>query len=287
MPVIKQAIRSAVERLPLPLASLFWRLASLRWDTDLLRRNRQRQRQLHLLLGGPTEVIAGPFSGMKYIANATGTTWLPRILGVYEKELWTVIEKICEAQHSKIVDVGAAEGYYAIGFARRCARATVFCFETEPIYRHWLRRMACLNGVQRRIEACSSCSPRKLSELSHNWERWFLFCDCEGGEDTLLDPSSVPSLNKATILVETHDHLRPGVVDRLKARFADTHFIECIISMTRRLEDWPIRKDLSPSEKLEAMCEQRNQRNADPQVWLFLSPKSDGSPADDQGCPPN
>ena len=40
-------------------------------------------------------------------------------------------------------------------------------------------------------------------------------CDVEGYEEYLLDPAIVPSLSNATILVEMHDFVRPGVTTPL------------------------------------------------------------------------
>ena len=53
------------------------------------------------------------------------------MLGTYEKELNSVIEEACAAHPSLIVDVGAAEGYYACGMALRNPQARVVAFEMQ------------------------------------------------------------------------------------------------------------------------------------------------------------
>jgi hypothetical protein len=57
----------------------------------------------------------GPFQSMKYIEHANGNQLLPKILGSYEQPiqdwLWNAISK----QYETIIDIGCAEGYYAVG----------------------------------------------------------------------------------------------------------------------------------------------------------------------------
>ena len=36
---------------------------------------------------------AGPFAGMRYIRNAVGSAYVPKLLGMYERELNRVVEK--------------------------------------------------------------------------------------------------------------------------------------------------------------------------------------------------
>lgn len=62
-------------------------------------------------------ILAGPFRGMKYIENSHGSAYLPKILGSYEKELHKFIPRIVEEEYELILDIGAAEGYYAVGLS--------------------------------------------------------------------------------------------------------------------------------------------------------------------------
>jgi len=52
--------------------------------------------------------------------------------------------------------------------------------------------------------------------------RGFALLDCEGGEDQLLC-NSVELLKRCDILVETHEFIVPGVVERLISKFSETH----------------------------------------------------------------
>src|SRR5438094_9802013 len=70
-------------------------------------------------------VLNGPFRGLQYpSAEAICSAILPKLLGSYEKELHCTIERLCNTDCSVVVDVGCAEGFYAVGFARRLKTAT-------------------------------------------------------------------------------------------------------------------------------------------------------------------
>src|SRR5919106_5511514 len=65
-------------------------------------------------------VRSGPFAGLRYVDAAVGAPdradCLPaKLLGSYERELHHAVERQLEVGFSTIVNVGAAEGYYALG----------------------------------------------------------------------------------------------------------------------------------------------------------------------------
>src|SRR4051794_38235977 len=65
-------------------------------------------------------VVGGPFEGMSYVGNSHGSAWCPKILGTYEREIRSAVDEIAAREFPNIVNIGAAEGYYAVGLARRC-----------------------------------------------------------------------------------------------------------------------------------------------------------------------
>ncbi len=76
-------------------------------------------------------VRAGPFAGMRYVDTSVGSCFIPKLLGTYERELASKVEWICRQQPELVVDIGAAEGYYAIGLAMRIPAARVVAFELD------------------------------------------------------------------------------------------------------------------------------------------------------------
>jgi hypothetical protein len=221
-----------------------------------------------------TKVIGGPFDGMRYVADAVGSALIPKLLGIYERELAAKIEAICVQGPSLIVDVGAAEGYYAVGLARRNPQARVIAFEMDDRGRRLLTDLARQNFVLERVEIKGRCEPTDLVLALEGADFPVLICDVEGYEDVLLDPVRVPALSRTVMLVETHDFARPGVAERLRQRLEPTHHVEVIWQEARIRQEFPWRTwgtMLLPASYLDwAVSEWRPDRMR----WLWMTPRS-------------
>jgi len=216
---------------------------------------------------------------MSYIPRAYYSEILPKLIGTYECELIPAVETICRSGCDCIVDIGAAEGYYAVGMALRNPAATIVAFELNPSGRHSLRRLAAKNGVSTRITILGECRVENLRASLAEAQAPAVICDCEGTEDALLRPDQIEPLRRSLILVETHDGLKTaggvleGITHRLRERFAPTHEIEVIASRQRSRDDLPRNcTALSDEEAAEAMNEGRPWAQ-----WLFLKPRADAA----------
>jgi len=275
---MKRLLRQGIESMPPPLP--VWIHGTLRYlRYPRVRKRRQTHRRILDQLSSPVRLSQGPFQGMRYIALAYCSEVLPKILGTYESELAPAIETICSSYCDRIVDIGAAEGYYAVGMAIRNPHAEIVAFELNPSGRHYLRRLARRNGVSERITIQGECTPDSLGDALKGANRPAVICDCEGAETRLLDPDRIDQLRRALILVETHDGMETngavleGITSGLQSRFAATHQIEVIASRARRREDLP--RDaiaLTDADAEAAMDEGRPWGQ-----WLFLQPKSAAS----------
>ena len=77
----------------------------------------------------PLKVLYGPFKGMTYPdSTSIGSVWLPKMLGIYESELHDILEEICSKNYSTIINIGAGEGYYAVGLALRIPTSMIYAF---------------------------------------------------------------------------------------------------------------------------------------------------------------
>ena len=180
-------------------------------------------------------VRGGPFAGMRY-TNAGYGVLACKLFGTYECELWPVIKSILEIPYDRVVDVGAGDGYYAIGFALFSKAQEIIAYDAADEARNMLDEMARANGVQRRIQLKGWCTPEALEhELEGN--RCFLMMDVEGAEEQLLDPVEVPALKTTPVLFESHDILHPGVGGRVVRRFLETHEIHEIGARYRQPTD--------------------------------------------------
>src|SRR6202040_3341645 len=150
------------------------------------------------------EVVAGPFRGMKIqLSPLSSRHLLGYILGSQELELREVIGRIIERGYGTIINVGGADGYYAVGLARRSPSSRVEAFETLGELHPLIESSARLNGVSARITLRGMCDANALRQsLESVTPPALVVMDIEGGEVGLLDPRSIPQLRHADILVE-------------------------------------------------------------------------------------
>jgi hypothetical protein len=223
-------------------------------------------------------VCSGPFAGLKYPDDSYGSALVPKLLGIYEREIYPAIEQVCSGNFRTVVDIGAAEGYYAVGLAHRLPQARVVAYEMSPEAQQLLRQTCRLNNQADRLDIRGKCECDDLSAVLGDGAGAFVLCDCEGYEEVLLDPSCVPGLRQAHLLVESHDFIVPNIAEKLIARFAPTHRIERIWQTERTPEDYPFSSAyirLLPARyRAWAAGEGRPARMS----WLWMVPQTANGP---------
>jgi hypothetical protein len=217
-------------------------------------------------------VLGGPFAGMTYVPQATGSALMPKLVGSYEAELHAVIEQIVATDYSVIIDIGCAEGYYANGLAMRLPSALIYAFDINPEAQALCKEMARLNGVQQQVKVLGACRHDDLNVLMT--PRSLIVCDCEGYEAKLLQPAFVPALARADILVELHDQVHPGLTSLILDRFRETHNALMLTALERHAEDYPPLRFSEPEKRQIAVSEFRSAN----QQWAFLQAKFIGNP---------
>lgn len=168
-------------------------------------------------------VVGGPFAGMTLSPMTRSEQLGPYLLGVYELELSSTWEGLFAGSFTQVVDIGAKFGYYAVGLARRFPAARVIAFDTDRWARQALTEMACVNSTPN-VQIASYCDP---SWLAANLEIGALVVsDCEGFESELFGSAPIPNLATATLVIEAHETIVPGVTRLLKRRLETTHRLE-------------------------------------------------------------
>ena len=168
-------------------------------------------------------VLHGPFRGMRYPQSSLASRdGIPILFATYELELHPVIEEVAAKTFDSIIDIGSAEGYYAVGLAIR-TKSPVIAFDCEPRERSYMRQMARLNGVADRIHARSWCSPRILEKLTSG-RRSLVISDCEGYELTLFQGTVLSALKDCDLIIELHENIPDANVGTtLLERFHSSH----------------------------------------------------------------
>jgi hypothetical protein len=145
-----------------------------------------------------------------------------------------------------VINVGCAEGYYAVGLARLLPRATVYAFDIASDACAICASAARENGVAERVVVGSRCTTMDLAKLLELPGRILLVMDCEGAERELLDPSKLPGLAKCDVIVETHG---PDIASELEARFRPSHAVSQIAQGGRDPNEVPELRELAESDR--------------------------------------
>ncbi len=203
----------------------------------------------------------GPFKGLIYPSkSSTGSALYPKLLGSYERELHPEIEDLLKNDYSEILDVGSAEGYYAIGTAMRSPSSKVYAFDTNPRAQGLCSQMAKVNSVEERVEVGSTLTPKALGQFKFTG-RALIISDCEGFEIDLFNKSNIGNLKNCDVLIETHDFVNLDISTTLKEVFSETHNISSVYSLDdihkAIMYDYPELKDLTLQGKREVLREGR------------------------------
>ncbi len=168
----------------------------------------------------------GPFKGLKYLPESVGSALLPKLLGSYEHVLHPILAGLLTNRYSGIIDIGCAEGYYAVGLAQCCPETPVVAFDSDPVARELCKTLAALNAVDHQVTVAGTCTPESLGAAIR--ARSLIVCDCEGDEARLLDPARVSGLENCDLIVELHPHLDRNIPDLIDSRFLETHSVELV-----------------------------------------------------------
>tara|TARA_R110002049_G_scaffold4601_1_gene31693 strand:- start:86670 stop:87296 length:627 start_codon:yes stop_codon:yes gene_type:complete len=208
---------------------------------------------------------------MQYIGSSAGSTLVPKLVGCYEQELHEALLESLSSSPPVIIDIGCAEGYYAVGCALKVPASRTLAFDIDPVARRSTSELADLNDVTDRVEIRSCCTIEVLKQAAIPGA--LVICDCEGGEWELLRPDIATSLSDARIIVELHADDMEEAAREMSQRFDTTH--ECKrIAVTSRSIDLcgSVLHELSPEDKKIAISEMRRSD----QLWLYLTPIQNG-----------
>lgn len=267
---MKNLIRQFISRISIQLLRfrVFDRLVSfLAYQQKRVVRRRIEAHLEELGLYGNT-VLTGPFAGMQYPPREQWASCrFEKIIGAYEFEIHELLENLIKnnQQYTRIIVIGAAEGFYAVGLARAFPKAHLFAFEPTQQKTDVLKAMAELNHVTDRITVEGFCDLEKLAamEVAGNT---LVICDVDGYEQELLNPTTVPWFDSADFIVELHDCFIPGISEEIHRRFSSSHKITDFKQTGVPYEQYPILKNLLFTE-IDAMVgsDRKSLQN-----WFFM-----------------
>lgn len=211
-------------------------------------------------------VLAGPFAGMVYDPGLLRQIDAPvaKLLGAYERDLLPHLVAALEPPPSRFIDIGAAEGYYAVGIARAFPSVPVVAFDASTVERRRCAAQAVANGVAGRVEIRGICTAADLRGLAVPGA--LVLSDCEGAEVEIFDAATVTSLSHATVIVELHGAESARIVPE---RFRSTHEVEIVRQSRTDPGEYPLLEGLPETLREPALAEYR----PEPGVWGVFRPR--------------
>jgi hypothetical protein len=219
-----------------------------------------------LLQAQGTVVMQGPLAGMDFLTQSAEGCHIAKLLGCYEQPLQPFIEQAITNAYPTILNIGCAEGYYAVGMARRMPSTQVLAFDLNPKAQEVCSALAHKNGMSDRVKVGALFKPEDFDAYRN--QKVLVLCDIEGAEKELLNPEVAQALKGMDLIIESHECLIPGITQTLIDRFKDSHNITLVQDNgQRQLQDSPQWfKNLAHLDQLLATWEWRS--GATP--WLVM-----------------
>ena len=184
---------------------LFEKLQARRWRRALVRHMEKEG------LGEATKryierngciVKHGPFAGTIYPLDAAlSRISIPSLLGTYEHELHDIIRTVTQRKYDLVIDIGSAEGYYAVGLAR-ALQIKVLAYDPEPTERKFCQQAVRLNDVESLVELRNLFYASDIRQFRDM--RVLCVCDCEGFETEIFNATTIQDVGKWDLLIELH-----------------------------------------------------------------------------------
>jgi len=196
--------------------------------------------ELSQLFAPQKVVLGGIFKGMKYPDyESSGSPLFTKFLGSYEDELNPFLTETVATKYAEILDIGCAEGYYAVGLSMMHPEAKVYAYDIDHIALNRCRAMADINGVTNRIFFGNKCEKSTLVNFKFSG-KGLILSDCEGYEKELFDKETATALKGCDVIIELHDNALPDIKQRMIEAFQDTHSISFVTSRLKSQKDYPL-----------------------------------------------
>ena len=223
-------------------------------------------------LTSPLSIMAGPFRGMNYVSESHGSSLHTKLIGTYEAELHPLLLKMISMEPKIFIDIGCAEGYYAIGFKLRSPQSECIAYDTSSKARELCTELAALNDVSvlvrnefKDVDFEQCCGPLQL-----------VMADIEGFEEVLFSKENIKKTVNTHFIIEYHPHRTSLSLDDFVRRFDDSHEIQVINNIPS--VDRPRRiKTPFDLNKLGYFVSERiydERRDVKHMNWVYASPKT-------------
>lgn len=248
----------------------------IKFQRQLLDRKKNETKQTTMIskIFKSPVVLNGPFKGLKYPKfKSRSSSLYSKLIGSYEMELHSTIKQVIDDEFDQIINIGCAEGYYAVGLAISLPNAEIYAYDIDSEARELTSKMASLNGVSERVFVKKKIDTNHLKKIDFT-KKTLIISDVEGYERHIFVPSVVNYLKMCSLIIETHDWVDIHISSNIEKIFKSTHNIKSIQSIGDNIKAKTYKfselKDADLLTKFRIFEEGR--RFVD--EWLIMSPKN-------------
>ena len=192
-----------------------------------------------------------------------------KIYGFYENKIQ---EKLKEIKKPILIDIGAADGFFAIGCLYSKLSKYCYAFEQNETSRLALRKTAEINKVTNQISIMGKVDNQSfLSSLPNNLElsKTVILCDIEGEEYDFFSETILKKLKKCNLIIEIHNESSNSKETTL-LKLAKKYFnVNILLDNNKDMSEITILHNLNDIDRNLIACEGRSYIGK----WWHLSPK--------------
>jgi len=221
-------------------------------QVGLMERRNQLAKEINQLLGGT--VSYGPFKGLKFVGESWWEGDQDRaaiLLGLYEKDILDILER-SRTKYSTLINLGAADGYYAVGALMGGLFEKGYCFEVEPKGREIIAQNAMLNGVKDKLKIFGAATNDFYLQIpSSERDRAVVIVDIEGAEFDVLTAEVFDAFTRSLFIVEIHDWVEQGEakIKRLQESIPSNYTLTTVKMGARDLSQFEELKNYNDTDR--------------------------------------
>ena len=223
-------------------------------------------------------VIYGPYKGMFFSENnhwGIGDLG-PKIIGLYEFEVQNkLLDLISNFNIENFVNIGAAEGYHAIGIAKKTEIQNFVLYEIDIKGKEILKENILKNELKKNVTIKSEASLNSFYELNKklDFSKTLFLIDIEGSELELFNDEILELLRSSILIIENHKFLlnkeKQKKYQELISKFKNKFNFEIIKNNGRNISQINELNNLSENE-LMMICSENRPKMME---WFIITPK--------------
>ena len=167
------------------------------------------------------KVAYGIFKGMKLSNNIWWGKFdiATKLLGQYELH---ILDKIIDLsdEFETFIDIGAADGYYAVGAVFSNLYSKSICFEISEFGRQVIEENSTINQVSDKIQIHGIANQKVMNSVLEIENKALILIDIEGGEFDLLTSEFLLVCKNSKLIIELHDSFIKGSDNRRNDLFS-------------------------------------------------------------------